>query len=31
MACRRTQGFGLLPEDNKFGRRILQLAFKYYF
>jgi hypothetical protein len=25
------QGFGLLPEDNKFGRRILQLAFKFYF
>jgi hypothetical protein len=25
------QTFGLLPTDNKFGRRILQMAFKYYF
>jgi hypothetical protein len=23
--------FGLLPEDNKYGRRIIQLAFKFYF
>jgi hypothetical protein len=24
-------GFGILPRDNKYGRRIIQLAFKYYF
>jgi hypothetical protein len=24
-------GFGILPEDNKYGRRIIQLAFKFYF
>ena len=24
-------GFGILPRDNKYGRRIVQLAFKYYF
>jgi len=24
-------GFGILPTDNKYGRRIVQLAFKYYF
>jgi hypothetical protein len=23
--------FGLLPTDNKYGRRIVQLAFKFYF
>ncbi len=23
--------FGLLPQDNKYGHRILQLAFKFYF
>jgi hypothetical protein len=23
--------FGLLPDDNKFGRRIIQMAFKFYF
>jgi hypothetical protein len=25
------QQFGVLPRDNKYGRRIVQLAFKYYF
>jgi hypothetical protein len=25
------QNFGVLPQNNKFGRRIIQLAFKYYF
>ncbi len=23
--------FGILPRDNKYGRRIVQLAFKFYF
>ena len=23
--------FGVLPQNNKYGRRIIQLAFKYYF
>jgi hypothetical protein len=25
------QNFGILPQNNKYGRRIVQLAFKYYF
>ena len=25
------QNFGILPQNNKYGRRIIQLAFKYYF
>ena len=25
------ENFGVLPDDNKYGRRIVQLAFKYYF
>jgi len=23
--------FGVLPQDNKYGRRIVQMAFKFYF
>ena len=25
------RSFGLLPTDNKYGRRIIQMAFKFYF
>ena len=30
-ACSPAPGFGVLPRDNKYGRRIVQLAFKFYF